>query len=114
MYGIGIESVATSRVRVRARMQDRDDCDQGKKMLKLADNPPVLSPWVARLRDLAGRWWVAHTKARFEKAFAWDLVNLGIGHFLPMVDRVRISGGKRRHAKIPLFSSYVFICGNSE
>ena len=43
-------------------------------MLKPSDNPPMLSPGVDTLRRLDGRWWVAHTRPRSEKAFAWDLL----------------------------------------
>lgn len=64
--------------------------------------------------DLQGKWWVAHTKGRFEKAFAWDLVSRDIGHFLPLVERVRFSGGKKRHVMLPLFASYVFFCGTEQ
>jgi hypothetical protein len=35
-------------------------------MLKLAQNPPPLHPPVSSIRELAGRWWVAHTKGRNE------------------------------------------------
>ena len=80
-------------------------------MLKPAENPPTLPPGVASIEGLRGRWWVAHTKARFEKAFAWDLLRRGIGYFLPMIERVRISGGRKRRAMAPLFPSYVFVCG---
>ncbi len=83
-------------------------------MLKLLDNPPMLSPEAGSLFDLHGRWWVAHTKARFEKAFAWDLLHQGIGYFLPMVDRVKMSSGKKRRVLLPLFPSYVFFCGTDE
>lgn len=81
-------------------------------MLKLSENPPILSPSVETLTELTGRWWVAHTRARCEKAFAWDLLRRGIGHFLPMVEQVRISGGRRRRVLAPLFPSYVFFCGD--
>ena len=80
-------------------------------MLKLSDNPPMVTPSVSSLLDLDGRWWVAHTKARREKAFAWDLNKRGIGYFLPMVERVRVSGGRKRRVLLPLFTSYVFFCG---
>ena len=83
-------------------------------MLKLSDNPPILSPLAESLEDLTGRWWVAHTKSRCEKAFVWDLINHGIGYFLPLVERVRISCGKRRRVFWPLFSCYVFFCGDEE
>lgn len=81
-------------------------------MLKLADNPPILTPQVETLADLEGHWWVAHTKARHEKALAWDLLRRGIAHFLPMRERVTFSGGRKRRVIIPLFTSYLFFCGN--
>ena len=80
-------------------------------MLKKSENPPLLSPSVQSLEELAGPWWVAHTRARFEKAFAWGLLKRGIGYFLPMVERVTMSGGRKRRGLMPLFSSYVFFCG---
>jgi transcriptional antiterminator RfaH len=61
-----------------------------------------------------GKWWIAHTKARFEKAFAWDLHERGIGYFLPMLRRTRVSGGRKRQFMMPLFPSYVFFCGDDE
>lgn len=83
-------------------------------MLKLSENPPVTSAPAGGIAAFRGRWWVAHTKARFEKAFAWNLLGRGIGYFLPMVERVQISGGKKRRVLMPLFSSYVFFCGSEE
>jgi len=83
-------------------------------MLRLTDNPPTLSPQHASLAELPGRWWVGHTKSRFEKAFAWDLLRRGIGYFLPLVERLRVSGGRKRHVVAPLFPSYVFVCGDDE
>ena len=80
-------------------------------MLKLSDNPSILSPHVKSLADLDGIWWVAHTKARFEKVFAWDMLSYGIGYFLPMREKVIFSGGRKRRVMIPLFTSYVFFCG---
>lgn len=80
-------------------------------MLKLSENPAILTPQIQSLTELIGTWWVAHTKARFEKAFAWDMLGHGIGYFLPMRKKIFFSGGRKRHAMIPLFSSYVFICG---
>jgi transcriptional antiterminator RfaH len=83
-------------------------------MLKLADNPPILPPNTPSLRSMHGKWWIAHTKARFEKAFAFDLLRRGTGYFLPLIKRVKMSGGKKRHVMLPLFPSYVFFCGNAE
>ncbi len=83
-------------------------------MLKVSDNPPILTPDVDSLADLAGQWWVAHTKARNEKALAWDLLRRDIGYFLPMRERVFFSGGRRRRGLMPLFKSYIFFCGDAE
>ena len=80
-------------------------------MLRLSDNPAILTPEAQSLTELNGTWWVAHTKARFEKAFAWDMFNRGIGYFLPMWEKIIFSGGRKRHVMAPLFTSYVFICG---
>ena len=83
-------------------------------MLRKSDNPPILPPAAASLAELKGRWWVAHTRARNEKALAWDLLRKGIGYFLPLLERVRYSGGRRRKVMLPLFTSYVFINGDDE
>lgn len=81
-------------------------------MLKLSDNPPALSPLGETVSQLPGKWWIAHTKARAEKAFAWDLLRSGIGYFLPLLPRVTFSGGRKRQVLKPLFPSYVFFCGD--
>ena len=83
-------------------------------MLKLSDNPPLTPPEFASVTQMPGRWWVAHTKARFEKAFAFDMLERGIAYFLPLTLRVRISGGRKRHVMHPVFPSYVFVNGDDE
>ena len=83
-------------------------------MLKLSDNPPVLSRVDISIADIEGMWWIAYTRARFEKAFAWDLLNRGIDYFLPMREKVTFSGGRKRKVLAPLFTSYVFFCGTDE
>ncbi len=80
-------------------------------MLKLSENPAILTPDVRSLSELKGTWRVAYTKARFEKAFARDLLSHGIGYFLPMREKVIFSGGRKRRIMSPLFTSYVFFCG---
>lgn len=74
----------------------------------------MLSPGAVSPRDLGGRWWVAHTRARFEKSFAFDLLVRGVGFFLPMIARTLVSGGRKRQSMLPLFPSYVFLCGSRE
>jgi len=77
-------------------------------MLKLSENPAILTPDVQSLAELTGTWWAAYTKPRFEKAFAWDLFSHGIGYFLPMREKIIFSGGRKRQMMAPLFTSYVF------
>ena len=83
-------------------------------MLKLSENPAILTSKVESLAELTGTWWIAHTKARFEKVFAWDMLSRGIGYFLPMWEKVIFSGGRKRRVMMPLFTSYVFFCGTDE
>ncbi len=84
------------------------------RMLKLSENPPFLCPKSVSLQKLDGTWWVAHTKSRQEKAFAWDLLRRNIGYFLPYYEKVTLSGGRKRKVLMPLFPSYVFLCGSEE
>jgi len=74
----------------------------------------MVHPETETFGDFSGRWWVGHTKSRAEKAFAWDLRRMQISYFLPMVDRVRMYGGRKRRVLLPLFPSYVFLCGTEE
>jgi len=83
-------------------------------VLKLQDNPAILSPGPDALRVQAAPWWIAHTKSRAEKAFAWDLFEREIPYFLPMILRIRMSGGRKRKVMAPLFPGYVFFCGDNE
>jgi len=83
-------------------------------MLKLSENPPMLHPRVESLAQINGTWWVAHTNPRNEKALAWDLADRDITYFLPMIQRTTFSGGRKRRGMMPLFSSYLFICGDEQ
>ena len=83
-------------------------------MLALQENPPIMPEGATSPDQLVGDWWVAHTKSRFEKAFAWDLIEQKIGYFLPMSPRTSFSGGRKRKGMVPLFPSYVFFCGDAE
>ena len=74
----------------------------------------MLPPSCPSLTMMEGPWWIGHTKSRCEKAFAWDLLNRGVNYFLPMMPRITVSSGKKRRGMAPLFSSYVFFCGNEE
>ncbi|MBN2019497.1 MAG: UpxY family transcription antiterminator [Sedimentisphaerales bacterium] len=80
-------------------------------MLKPSENPPIRWPEGAPIRDFAGQWWVAHTKSRNEKALADDLVVKGVSYFLPMNWKVRKIRGRTIKSLLPLFSGYLFFCG---
>lgn len=63
---------------------------------------------------LVDKWWVVHTKARNEKALGSDLEKLGIGYFLPLARVKRKYGRRRIQVEIPLFPSYLFMCGGRD
>ncbi len=64
------------------------------------------------IEQMGGIWQVAHTKSRNEKALAWQLQKKNISYFLPLTQKVY---KKSRHvfkSLLPLFSGYVFFCGD--
>ena len=81
-------------------------------MLKPSENPPVIWPQETPLDDFAGLWWVAHTKSRNEKALAWQLLKKEISYFLPMSWKVSHSRGRTIRSLLPLFTGYLFFCGD--
>lgn len=83
-------------------------------MLKLHDNPPMKPQDSPRLADVPGRWYVAHTKARREKALVWALSAQGVPYFLPMTERLTCNRGRRFRSWLPLFSGYVFFAGDRQ
>lgn len=81
-------------------------------MLKVNENPPVIWPQVESIRQLEGQWWVAHTKSRNEKALAHDLMAKDVSYFLPMTWKVRHQSHRTIKSLLPLFTGYLFFCGN--
>jgi transcription antitermination factor NusG len=81
-------------------------------LLKESENPPIAWPQGQSLRDFTGQWWVAHTKSRNEKALAKDLLQKDISYFLPMSWKVRRQRGRTIRSLLPLFSGYLFFCGD--
>ena len=80
-------------------------------MLKVNENPPLVWPEAKSIADFRGTWWVAHTKARNEKAMAWQLANKDVPYFLPMTWKVSRKSGRTIRSLLPLFPGYVFFCG---
>ncbi|HSW00821.1 MAG TPA: transcription termination/antitermination NusG family protein [Sedimentisphaerales bacterium] len=81
-------------------------------MLKFEDNPPLVWPQAESLRQFEGQWWVAHTKSRNEKALAHDLMVRNVSYFLPMTWKVRRQSHRTIKSLLPLFTGYLFFCGN--
>jgi transcriptional antiterminator RfaH len=80
-------------------------------LLKVSENPPVIWPQVESISDFDGEWWVVHTKSRNEKALAHDLISKKISYFLPMSWKVSRRSRRTIRSLLPLFSGYVFFCG---
>lgn len=83
-------------------------------MLKISDNPPMLFPQDSTLESAEGRWWVAHTKARNEKALARALARNNVPYFMPLREKICVYKGRKYKSLLPLFSGYMFFCGGQE
>lgn len=59
-------------------------------------------------------WTVLQTRSRQEKALAGDLTAKGIQHYLPLVRRVQVYGGRKFQVELPLFPGYLFVHGSIE
>jgi transcription antitermination factor NusG len=81
-------------------------------LLKVSENPPLVWPQAESLRQFPGLWWVAHTKSRNEKALAHDLMAKNISYFLPMAWMVHRHSRRTLKSLLPLFTGYLFFCGN--
>lgn len=81
-------------------------------MLKIHENPPLIWPQVESIRQIEGQWWVAHTKSRNEKALAHDLMAKNVSYFLPMTWKVRKQSHRTIKSLLPLFTGYLFFCGD--
>jgi len=81
-------------------------------LLKVNENPPISWPEEKSICDFTGQWWVAHTKSRNEKALAQDLIRKDVSYFLPMSWKVRRRKQRKIRSLLPLFSGYLFFCGN--
>lgn len=83
-------------------------------MLKVSENPPTIWPQAESIRDFSGQWWVVHTRSRNEKALAHDLISKNISYFLPMSWKVSRRSRRTVRSLLPLFSGYLFFCGQED
>jgi len=76
----------------------------------------LVDPCVAIPDGLAGQWWVAHTRARHEKALCDDLARMGIFSYLPLAEHITRSPRSRRlsRALVPVFTGYCFFNATEE
>ena len=59
------------------------------------------------------QWWVVYTRSRQEKELMRALVTLGISFYCPIIaHRFRSPAGRVRTSHLPLFSNYLFMCGD--
>lgn len=71
------------------------------------NNPPSKS-FEGSILENKGTWWVAKTRPRQEKTFAFDLLEQGIDYYLPFYEKKsKRSDGKLRKSTLILFPSYV-------
>ena len=83
-------------------------------MLKLEDNPPILFPETTEISEISGKWRVARTKSRNEKALAHALLRWNIPYFLPLIEKVTRRQGRSQKTLLPLFGGYLFFCGDQD
>ena len=83
-------------------------------MLKVTENPPATWPEGKTISDFEGKWWVAHTKSRNEKALAQDLIKHNVCYFLPMIWKILRYKKRKLKSLLPLFGGYIFFCGDEK
>lgn len=81
-------------------------------MLNTKDNPPITYPQDCSVKDFQGQWYVVHTRSRNEKKLANDLIVRDINYFLPLRWKVHYKNKRKFKSLLPLFTGYLFICGD--
>src|SRR5579885_2398883 len=59
-------------------------------------------------------WWVLHTRPRAEKALARKILSQDLSSFLPLYTKLWRSRGRLLCSYAPLFTGYLFLCGDHE
>ena len=67
-------------------------------------------------REVSGKWYVAHTRARHEKILSKELSRFEMFNYLPLTQRVTRSRatGRTSRSMVPVFPGYVFFRGTQE
>lgn len=61
------------------------------------------------------QWWLVYTNSRQEKQLMRHLRRDNVSHYAPQIEQRRRSpSGRVRTTYMPLFSNYVFVCGDDE
>lgn len=83
-------------------------------MPRITENPPIigygkldLAGIVDMRRDTHHKWYLLHTKGRQERQLAFDLQEMGVPYFLPM-----LYDWDNPQAASVMFSSYMFLYGS--
>jgi transcription antitermination factor NusG len=77
--------------------------------IALDKNPPQLFPDdLLTQDDSLGKWRIARTKSRREKALAEFLARSNIGYYLPLVKKRQPGKKRERYSLVPIFSGYLF------
>ena len=64
---------------------------------------------------LTNSWWAMYTLARREKKLMRGLVDAKVAFYAPVIQRrYRSPNGRLRTSYEPLFSNYVFVCGDEQ
>ena len=63
--------------------------------------------------DQVHNWYIVYTRARHEKSLARHMLANTMHFYLPLVAKEQFVRGKRVHSYLPVFSSYLFYCGDA-
>ncbi|MBW8688284.1 UpxY family transcription antiterminator [Chitinophaga rhizophila] len=55
------------------------------------------------------KWYVAYTRANFERKVAKEIIDQQIEHYLPMRKEIRKWSDRLKKIEIPLFPNYIFV-----
>jgi len=88
--------------------------DGGRNLIATTDGPSIHNSTVESIAQVTGEWFATHCRSRQEKPLALDLEAKGVFYFLPMIRQRRIHGGQKRIVDVPIFASYIFVCGDAQ